>query len=120
MVKKYMKKPVAVEALRTPVVDLNAPSKHEDVLGAVSVLQWLDEGGYPLVDDPLSGVGGKYVWISGDGLVIHTLEGDMLVGNGDWIIKGVEGEFYPCKPDIFEKTYVEVAGSLGLGVIGGD
>ena len=42
------------------------------------------------------------------GYVIHTLEGDMLVGDGDWIIKGVQGEFYPCKPDIFEKTYEKV------------
>ena len=36
---------------------------------------------------------------------IHTLEGVMFVRDGDWIIKGVNGEFYPCKPDIFEKTY---------------
>jgi len=38
-------------------------------------------------------------------LIIHTLEGDHRAEVGDWIIKGVEGEFYPCKPDIFEKTY---------------
>ena len=38
-------------------------------------------------------------------LVISTLEGDMLASVGDYIIKGVNGEFYPCKPDIFEKTY---------------
>lgn len=36
---------------------------------------------------------------------IHTLEGQMEVSNGDWIIKGVKGEFYPCKPDIFEASY---------------
>lgn len=36
---------------------------------------------------------------------IHTLEGDMKVSEGDYIIKGINGEFYPCKPDIFEKTY---------------
>ena len=39
---------------------------------------------------------------------IGTLEGDMKVSKGDWIIKGVNGEFYPCKPDIFEKTYEKV------------
>lgn len=39
---------------------------------------------------------------------IKTLEGNMLVSNGDYIIKGVNGEFYPCKPDIFDKTYEEV------------
>jgi len=36
---------------------------------------------------------------------IITLEGNMKCSKGDWIIKGVNGEFYPCKPDIFEKTY---------------
>lgn len=39
---------------------------------------------------------------------IPTLEGVMKAEKGDWIIRGVNGEFYPCKPDIFEKTY-EVA-----------
>jgi hypothetical protein len=41
--------------------------------------------------------------------VIHTLEGDHLATRGDWIIKGVKGEFYPCKPDIFAATYEEVS-----------
>jgi hypothetical protein len=41
-------------------------------------------------------------------LLIPTLEGDMRVSFGDWIIKGVNGEFYPCKPGIFEKTYEPV------------
>ncbi|WP_339182868.1 hypothetical protein [Paenibacillus sp. FSL R5-0701] len=41
-----------------------------------------------------------------DGMIlIPTLEGTMVADHGDWIIKGVNGEFYPCKPDIFEKTY---------------
>ncbi|AGO49530.1 hypothetical protein Phi4:1_gp117 [Cellulophaga phage phi4:1] len=40
--------------------------------------------------------------------VIPTLEGPMTASENDWIIKGVSGEFYPCKPDIFEKTYEEV------------
>lgn len=38
-------------------------------------------------------------------IVIHTLEGQMVACVGDWIIEGVEGEFYPCKPDIFDATY---------------
>lgn len=38
-------------------------------------------------------------------LIILTLEGDHRADEGDWIIKGVKGEFYPCKPDIFEMTY---------------
>lgn len=41
-------------------------------------------------------------------LCIHTLEGLMKAEVGDWIIKGVKGEIYPCKPDIFEQTYEAV------------
>lgn len=41
-------------------------------------------------------------------LTIHTLEGDMIASKGDYIITGVDGEQYPCKPDIFEKTYEPV------------
>lgn len=41
-------------------------------------------------------------------LTISTLEGDMVANEGDYIIKGVKGELYPCKPDIFEETYEKV------------
>lgn len=41
-------------------------------------------------------------------LLIQTLEGEMKADYGDFIIKGVNGEYYPCKPDIFEKTYEKV------------
>ena len=43
-------------------------------------------------------------------LVIRTKEGDMRADIGDWIIKGVKGEFYPCKPDVFELTYEKYEG----------
>ncbi len=48
---------------------------------------------------------------TGDSISITTLEGTMRADKGDWIIKGVKGEFYPCKPDIFKATYdpVDVA-----------
>ncbi|AZB54445.1 hypothetical protein EBL89_03575 [Cereibacter sphaeroides] len=39
------------------------------------------------------------------GIIIPTREGDMLASPGDWIIRGVQGEFYPCKPEIFAATY---------------
>lgn len=44
--------------------------------------------------------------------IIHTLEGDMVAEPGDWIITGVRGEVYPCKPDIFAATYEPVKGDL--------
>jgi hypothetical protein len=43
------------------------------------------------------------------GYLIETLEGDMRVSPGDWIIRGVKGEIYPCKPDIFAATYEPVS-----------
>lgn len=49
-------------------------------------------------------------------LLIATLEGEMPANSGDWIIKSVKGELYPCKPDIFEQTYEPVAGNC----IGGE
>lgn len=58
------------------------------------------------VDDVRSFAGDKVVL--GKSLLIRTLEGDMEVSAGDYIIRGVKGEFYPCKQDIFEQTYEEV------------
>jgi hypothetical protein len=87
MVNQYRKKPVVIEAARTPQDDGLSYS----VGGAIA--RWLDEHGatwsYPLIG----------------GVDITTLEGVMHVTPGDWIIRGVKGEFYPCKPDIFEATY---------------
>jgi len=51
--------------------------------------------------------GGNAYFHDGD-LIIKTLEGDMTASDRDFIIKGVNGEFYPCKPDIFYKTYESV------------
>lgn len=49
------------------------------------------------------------IYARGGQTFIKTLEGDHLCSNGDWIIRGVKGELYPCKPDIFELTYEPVA-----------
>jgi hypothetical protein len=47
----------------------------------------------------------KSLRVDAGDLLIHTLEGLMRASKGDWVIKGVKGELYPCKPDIFEATY---------------
>ena len=49
-----------------------------------------------------------YYELAKKNLIIHTLEGKMIAQVNDWIIRGVQGEYYPCKPDIFEKTYEPV------------
>ena len=53
----------------------------------------------------IEGWSGGEVQVKHSTLVIATLEGEMIATVGDWIIKGVAGEFYPCKPDIFDQTY---------------
>ena len=57
---------------------------------------------------------GKIKLTGQDSLDIATLEGTMQARIGDWIIKGVAGEFYPCKPDIFAATYERVLDDTGL------
>lgn len=59
-------------------------------------------------DEILDFTEGKADYFYEDACVIPTLEGDMLASEFDYIIKGVQGEFYPCKPDIFEQTYEKV------------
>ena len=53
-------------------------------------------------------LGDSFAGFTIDGLYIKTLEGTMKASMYDWIIKGVQGEFYPCKPEIFKETYEEV------------
>lgn len=68
----------------------------------VEVMQWLGKN-FIEIDDFITSDHETY---PKDGiLIINMLEGRMQAINGDYIIKGVHGEFYPCKPDIFEKTY---------------
>ncbi|RSK20770.1 hypothetical protein [Streptococcus oralis] len=78
---KYRKKPVVVEA-----VHWNG-NNHQEVIDFAENKIWFDALGN--------------IWIA-------TLEGDMMAKKGDYIIKGVQGEFYPCKPDIFAETYEEL------------
>ncbi len=56
---------------------------------------------------------GRVAFLSDNAVAINTLEGAMRAEVGDWIIRGVKGELYPCKPDIFAATY-EPVGHLGL------
>lgn len=77
MIENYIKKPVVIQAV-----------------------QWNGDN----VEEVQSFCGEDCI-MNTDFFSIKTLEGDMYVSVGDYIIKGVNGEFYPCKPDIFEKTY---------------
>lgn len=52
--------------------------------------------------------GDNSLCVVGESIVIKTLEGNIYATIGDYIIKGIKGEFYPCKPDIFNETYEEV------------
>jgi len=80
---KFRKKPVVIEAY-----------KYQAELGNNRLMNWLAQQGATVKD-----------WLFFDGeITIPTLEGKMKAIDGDWIIRGVKGEFYPCKPDIFAAT----------------
>ena len=83
---KYKKKPVVIDACQF-------------------------DGNIRSIDDfPISEVG-KFKVSSENGqyyLIIPTLEGDLKAVAGDWIIKGVKGEYYPCKPDVFNMSYERI------------
>lgn len=91
----FRKKPVTVEARQVP------PTGARLCRPRLSVTEELAEwcGGH-VHDDA----------VDGPSILIDTLEGVMKATRGDWIIKGVKGEFYPCKPDIFAATYEEAEG----------
>jgi hypothetical protein len=80
-VSKYRKKPVVVEAMQYTGKRGNA----------AAIMAW---AGVDSISEDLTG-----------GLEIDTLEGTMRANVNDWVIRGVKGEFYPCKPDVFAATY---------------
>ena len=88
-VKKYRKKPVVIEAIQ---------------------LKWENWSEIcDFVGVPKNGHGfNDYTGEAKIRMIIKTLEGELTASEGDYIIKGIKGEFYPCKPDIFEQTYEEV------------
>ena len=83
----YRKRPVEIEAMQLTSSN------------ATEVAAWRDG---QTVSADCSGDGPPYV------VRIDTLEGSMIAGLGDYVIRGVQGEFYPCKPDIFGATYEAV------------
>lgn len=91
MIKKYRKKPVEIEAIQWTG---HASSTHN-----VAFFMGTDPMKINIEGSRLNG---------NAKLLIQTLEGIMEASEGDYIIKGIKGEFYPCKPDIFELTYESV------------
>ena len=86
---KFRKKPVVIEAMQ--VLD--------DLRNHVEIRRWAESTTPEGEQIPVS------ITAFDSTMVIHTLEGEMRASIGDYVIRGVQGEFYPCKPDIFEATY---------------
>jgi hypothetical protein len=84
---KYRKKPVVIEAARLTEDNWNA------------LIRWVNGGDTNAIDRNAYHGAGEI------NITIRTLEGEMRANVGDWIIKGVKGEFYPCRADIFVATY---------------
>ena len=97
---KYRKKPVVVEAVHLPEPGvLFLPGTKDDYP------DWLMNEVRELDGCVVGEIDTRRQTLT---VKINTLEGEMIVSPGDWIIRGVNGELYPCKPDIFEKTYEKV------------
>jgi hypothetical protein len=90
---KYRKKPVVIEAIEWT---------GKNLLQVYAFMHSFPERNCKSAEDAWDNY---EEMIKRDGLIIKTLEGEHLASIGDFIIKGVHGEFYPCKPDIFAKTY---------------
>ena len=106
---KFRKKPVVIEAIQWTGTNTDMIAMFGALAFETNALAWdYDLGAYrfPGGRSVSTGEGGMHP----NCLVIPTLEGDMLARPGDWIIKGVQGEFYPCKDDIFQQTYEQVDG----------
>lgn len=92
MIKTYVKKPLEIQAVQYS--DSNE--------SFTEIYKWLEE--HQSKDGKLFCVCNANDPVY---FIINTLEGDMNLMPGDYLIKGIKGEFYPCKPDIFEMTYQE-------------
>jgi len=99
---RYRKRPVTVEAMRLD---------SSDPVAFAQVYRWVEDhaGSFEAPArrgrrSPCPPSGVSIDPTNGD-MLIATLEGLMRAKPGDWIIRGIQGEFYPCKPDIFEQTY---------------
>jgi hypothetical protein len=89
---KYRKKPVEIEAIKWTGENLSEIIDFTGLHESVRNWDWRDYEAY----------------VKENGLKIFTLEGSHMATVGDMIIRGVAGEFYPCKPDIFKATYDKV------------
>lgn len=94
----FRKKPVVIEAFQITSVTRNDNKDWPVWLSKAWQKEHNEKGAfYPVQDN-----------VNGERLAIQTLEGLQWVSMNDYIIKGVENEIYPCKPDIFEKTYEKI------------
>ena len=96
---KYRKKPVVIDAVQLTKNNVEDAVQFIDSDYLIRVV-WLNKANIykDKQDDKFNSPG---IWIK-------TLEGDYLAREGDYIIKGIDGEYYPCKPAVFEKTYEKV------------
>jgi len=93
---KYRKKPVVINTMQATIENISNGD----------LIEWLlcNDAPYQIITDAPDGRLSEDNWR----IDISTLEGTMQCSPNDWIIQGVQGEFYPCKPDIFAATYEEV------------
>lgn len=103
---RYRKKPVVIEARQVPRYADYENRTRAFLDDSIALAEWCGGKSHMMTEDGEKAHAAAIV--TGPHILIPTLEGDHAALEGDWIIKGVQGEFYPCKPDIFDETYEEV------------
>lgn len=91
----YRKRPVVIEAVRNT-------GEWKDIIDWLNAIGWRPQ----IFSVP------PLTWREDGGLLVRTLEGEVVCAVGDWLLRGVAGEFYPCRHDIFCATYEEVFNEL--------
>ena len=102
---RWRKRPVEIDAMHYPL----EPTVYDNA----RLHRWInDNGGRTEIVKVFTGgpdLTARAQFAVRAAVAIRTLEGDMIVSPGDYVIRGVQGEFYPCKPDVFEATYERVS-----------
>ena len=107
---RYRKKPVVIEAVQVAAAVYNGKTWNGSPFKCAVLPQWLEDA---FTNGTIAVHPSERDYAL---LAITAPEGTMIAEPGDWIIRGVKGELYPCKPDIFESTYAATPNSVGSGL----
>ncbi|ROZ49407.1 hypothetical protein EEB13_05655 [Rhodococcus sp. WS3] len=96
---------MTAQTFRKKPVEIQAMQWDGTAEGATPIVEWIVTQGGNAAHDRIAVSGSRFNTQYDEKIYINTLEGPITASPNDWVIRGVQGEFYPCKPDIFTQTY---------------